>query len=104
MNVRKYLITLTALVGCLAGCTKHKTTESLNVEKKGIVMVEMQTSLGKITLQLDGDKAPLSVENFREYARSGFYDGTIFHRVINGFMIQGGGFDQNMNQKQTRSP
>ena len=54
--------------------------------------IKMQTSKGDIVLELDAEKAPVTVANFVEYARAGFYDGTIFHRVIPGFMIQGGGF------------
>ena len=65
-------------------------------------MVELQTSMGRITLKLDADKAPKTVENFLTYVRDGHFDGTIFHRVINGFMIQGGGFDAKMSQKPTR--
>ena len=60
--------------------------------------------MGTITLELDDDKAPLTVANFAEYAAAGHYDGTIFHRVIDGFMIQGGGFTKEMNQKPTRAP
>jgi len=69
-----------------------------------MVTVKMETSMGDITLELDGDKAPETVANFVEYANAGFYDGTIFHRVIAGFMIQGGGFDGDMKQKDTRAP
>ena len=58
--------------------------------------------MGTITLELDEAKAPLTVANFAQYAKDGFYDGTIFHRVIDGFMIQGGGFTRDMNQKETR--
>ena len=64
----------------------------------------MDTSLGTITLELNEEKAPETVKNFVEYAKSGHYDGTIFHRVIDGFMIQGGGFDKSMDQKETRAP
>ena len=64
----------------------------------------IETSKGTITLELDGEKAPATVANFAEYAKVGFYDGTIFHRVIDGFMIQGGGFTRDMNQKETRGP
>ena len=67
-------------------------------------MVVLETSLGSIKIALDRDKAPLSVDNFLEYVRSGHYDGTIFHRVIPGFMVQGGGFDATMKQKPTRPP
>ena len=59
---------------------------------------------GVITLELDQDKAPKSVENFLSYVKKGHYDGTVFHRVINGFMIQGGGFAPGMNQKPTDAP
>ena len=64
----------------------------------------IKTSFGEIELELDEAKAPLTVTNFVEYAKSGFYDGTIFHRVIDGFMIQGGGFTKDMQQKPTRAP
>lgn len=66
--------------------------------------IQMQTSKGNIVLELDEEKAPITVANFVEYAKSGFYDGTIFHRVIPGFMIQGGGFEPGMSQKKTRDP
>ena len=64
----------------------------------------METSMGTITLELDDAKAPETVANFVRYAKDGHYDGTIFHRVIDGFMIQGGGFTKDMNQKETREP
>ena len=64
----------------------------------------METSMGTITLELDDAKAPETVANFVQYAKDGHYDGTIFHRVIDGFMIQGGGFTKDMNQKTTREP
>ena len=60
--------------------------------------------MGTITLALDDEKAPATVANFVQYAKDGHYDGTIFHRVIDGFMIQGGGFTKDMNQKETREP
>ena len=64
----------------------------------------METSMGTITLALDDEKAPETVANFVRYAQDGHYDGTIFHRVIDGFMVQGGGFTKDMNQKETREP
>lgn len=68
------------------------------------VLVQMETTKGEIVLELDAAKAPISVENFLTYARAGHYDGTIFHRVIKGFMIQGGGFTAEMRQKPTNAP
>ena len=67
-------------------------------------MVIMRTTFGEIKLELDAERAPKTVANFLMYAREGFYDGTIFHRVIDNFMIQGGGFDTNMQQKPTSDP
>lgn len=66
--------------------------------------VQMTTTLGPITLQLESEKAPETVSNFISYVESGFYDGTIFHRVIEDFMIQGGGMDKDMNTKPTNEP
>lgn len=66
--------------------------------------VDLHTSAGVIRVELDADKAPLSAENFLAYARAGHYDGTVFHRVIKGFMVQGGGMDTDMRQKSTREP
>ncbi len=68
------------------------------------VTVDMKTNLGTIVLELYPDKAPDTVKNFVQYAKDGFYNGTIFHRVIRGFMIQGGGFEPDMQQKPTRAP
>ena len=67
-------------------------------------MVRFETSLGSFTLELDAAKAPVSVENFLSYVDEGFFDGLIFHRVIPGFMIQGGGFAPDMSQKKNRAP
>ena len=66
--------------------------------------VLLQTSKGEITIELDDAKAPVSAANFIEYVKSGHYDNTVFHRVIPGFMIQGGGFEPGMRQKSTRAP
>ena len=66
--------------------------------------VKLSTSMGAIVLQLDPAKAPQTVANFLEYVKSGHFDGTVFHRVIDGFMIQGGGFDASMKEKPTRAP
>ena len=67
-------------------------------------MVELHTNHGVIKLELDAAKAPKTVENFLNYVKKGHYDGTVFHRVINGFMIQGGGFEPGLKQKPTHSP
>jgi len=67
-------------------------------------MVRLHTSFGPITIALDAEKAPKTVANFLEYVKNGHYDGTIFHRVIEGFMIQGGGFAPGMKQKPTGAP
>ena len=67
-------------------------------------MVEMHTSKGLITLELDAEKAPVTVANFIEYVKSGHFDGTIFHRVIPGFVIQGGGLESGMKEKPTQAP
>lgn len=66
-------------------------------------MVKLHTNFGTITLDLNAEKAPITVENFLQYVTDGFYNNTVFHRVIDGFMIQGGGFEPGMNQKPTRA-
>ena len=66
--------------------------------------VELETTMGHIVIELNQEKAPNTVANFLEYVKSGHYDGTIFHRVIDGFMIQGGGMDANMKEKSTNAP
>jgi peptidyl-prolyl cis-trans isomerase B (cyclophilin B) len=65
-------------------------------------MIKLTTTFGDIVLELDAEKAPITAANFEQYVKDGHYDGTIFHRVINGFMIQGGGFDADFKQKPTR--
>ena len=67
-------------------------------------VVVMETTLGNITIELLQDRAPVTVENFLQYVNDGFYAGTVFHRVIEGFMIQGGGFTADLSQKPTRAP
>ncbi len=66
--------------------------------------MKIKTNLGSFTLELDEEKAPISSKNFKDYVEKDFYNGTIFHRVIDEFMIQGGGFDLDMSQKETDSP
>jgi cyclophilin family peptidyl-prolyl cis-trans isomerase len=77
--------------------------ENVMAEVKNPV-IRMQTSQGEIRVELDAAQAPLTVANFLDYLRDGFYDGTIFHRVIDGFMIQGGGMTADMKEKKTRKP
>ena len=67
-------------------------------------VVELDTNMGAIVIELNEEKAPKTVENFLNYVKSGHYDGTIFHRIIDGFMIQGGGMDAEMNEKATNAP
>lgn len=66
--------------------------------------VQMKTTLGEMTIELDAEAAPMTVKNFLEYVKDGFYEGTVFHRVINGFMIQGGGMDKNLKPKPNNDP
>ncbi|MCD6116510.1 peptidyl-prolyl cis-trans isomerase [bacterium] len=77
---------------------------SSSVNKKPPLTVIFQTTVGDIEIKLFPGDAPVSVNNFLSYVRSGFYNGTVFHRVIDGFMIQGGGFDANLNRKPVNSP
>ena len=72
--------------------------------KRSQPLVKLETSMGDIVLELNAEKAPATSANFLKYVKDGFYNGTVFHRVINGFMIQGGGFDANLSQKPTRAP
>lgn len=74
-----------------------------NAEGPASPQVQLETSMGNIVIELNREKAPETVENFLAYVEDGFYNGTVFHRVIENFMVQGGGFDQNFQQKQTRA-
>jgi cyclophilin family peptidyl-prolyl cis-trans isomerase len=76
----------------------------VGAKEGGNPVVLMKTSMGDITIELDKANAPVSVDNFLAYVNDKFYDGTVFHRVIPAFMIQGGGFDKDMNQKKTKAP
>tara|TARA_Y100001936_G_scaffold253640_1_gene319685 strand:- start:20421 stop:20921 length:501 start_codon:yes stop_codon:yes gene_type:complete len=67
-------------------------------------MIKLHTSYGEITIELFNEEAPITTKNFTEYVNSGYYDNTIFHRIINGFMIQGGGFESGMSLKEGRAP
>lgn len=82
----------------------EETKETENEKQGENPMVLISTNHGDIKLELNKEKAPITVENFLAYVKEGFYDGTIFHRVIPGFMVQGGGFEDGMNQKSTKDP
>lgn len=91
------------LAGALSGAAAAQAQASDNHEGD-TPMVVFETNYGDITLEMFPDEAPVTVENFLQYVDEGFFDGTIFHRVIPGFVIQGGGFTEDMNQKETRAP
>ena len=96
-TLRRTLLARTAVVLC-------GLTLSTAVLAADMPQVSLKTSMGEIVLELDQEKAPITVANFLQYVKSGFYKGTIFHRVIDGFMIQGGGYDINMKDKRTNKP
>jgi len=85
-------------------CVLPAQASSTPATKGKLKMVKLHTNQGVITLQLDAEKAPLTVQNFIDYVNSGFYSNTVFHRVIPNFMIQGGGFEPGMKQKTTKAP
>ncbi len=94
------------LAFCLLSFTTVSLSASPSVKKpnRAKPMIKLQTNFGPITLELDAKAAPDTVANFIQYVRDGHYNGTLFHRVIDGFMIQGGGFTADMEQKPTRAP
>lgn len=98
---RSIIVCVMSLLGVFSMCFAESKENTMNT-KNPIVL--MKTSKGDITIELFEDKAPISVKNFLDYANEGFYNGTIFHRVIDGFMVQGGGFSSDMAQKQTKAP
>ena len=104
------LVVSLLMVFCLVGlaaaqqpATKAEKAPEMQ-KSENYVDVLMKTSMGDITIQLDKEKAPITVANFLQYVKDGAYNGTIFHRVIPGFMIQGGGFKPDMSKVQTREP
>ncbi len=90
-----YWLAIGWLIGANCGATSMAFAENRP-------RVTMKTSMGEMIIELNPEKAPISVKNFLEYAREGFYNGTVFHRIIEGFVIQGGGFDEKYNEKPTR--
>jgi cyclophilin family peptidyl-prolyl cis-trans isomerase len=96
------LVTLLVAMGLIAaGMGSSASAQDKPAEQPHVLM---KTSVGDIVIRLDPENAPISVENFLRYVDEGFYNGTIFHRVMKGFMIQGGGFDQEMKRKETHEP
>ncbi len=90
-------IAILAMVVTISGCEEEKAAPEMK-------RVKLVTSLGDIVIELDQEKAPVTVANFLRYVEEGFYDGTVFHRVIPSFMIQGGGMTANMGKKNTHKP
>jgi cyclophilin family peptidyl-prolyl cis-trans isomerase len=101
LSFRSALLTLLASFSLASGVVG---TASAQATKGASPQVSVKTSMGEIVIELYPDKAPKTVENFLTYVKDGFYSGTIFHRVINNFMIQGGGMNRDMSQKRTRPP
>jgi len=105
-SLRKLVLLGLIPLFCLAA---HAAPPSTSNQKQGVTMstnprVKMTTNQGDIIISLDAAKAPKTVANFLAYVNDGFFDGTIFHRVIDGFMIQGGGFEPGLKQKPTKAP
>lgn len=96
--MKKLMLAGALAVGLLSGMSMAEETTPSNR------YVAMDTTVGNIVIELNEEKAPVTVENFKSYVSEGYYDGLIFHRVIDGFMVQGGGFDADMNQKGTKAP
>ncbi len=101
MNIMKIFSVL--LLGWLLSFNTQAATPT-STQKGKPSMVKFQTNQGSFTIELNAEKAPATVKNFLDYVNSGFYNGTIFHRVIDGFMVQGGGFEPGMTQKPVQAP
>lgn len=100
---RKFIFCIATAVGFLLLTVGTALAETPKGKQRGDKpMVVFSTTLGEVTIELYPEKAPITVENFLTYVDAGFYDGTIFHRVVPGFVIQGGGFTESMEQKSTR--
>ena len=101
-NKNSTLLTFASLLIFLVSCAdKTNIKEVEELMEKTMTQVTIKTSVGDIQLELNNEKAPITVENFKAIAQSGYYEGTIFHRVINGFMVQGGGLTADMNNKSS---
>ena len=102
INKNSTLLTFASLLIFLVSCAdKANIKEVEDLTEKTMTQVTIKTSVGDIQLELNDEKAPITVENFKNIASSGYYEGTIFHRVINGFMVQGGGLTADMNNKSS---
>ena len=101
MKLKNIFTALFALLLCVVTLPSYSSTQG-SLAKGKQTMVKIHTNLGAFTLQLDAEKAPITVKNFLDYVNSGFFSNTIFHRVIPNFMIQGGGFEPGMKQKATK--
>lgn len=101
MAMKKALLGLACLAALI--CIISLYAGNTAAAERSKVLIKLETNMGDITLELDREKAPITTDNFIKYVEEGFYDGTVFHRVINGFMVQGGGFDKEMQQKATRA-
>ena len=100
------ILTVISAILIVWGCNSSEKTEPAGDKTSAAkpAHVLMETSMGEIELELFPEKAPAGVKNFQDYVKSGFYDGTIFHRVIYGFMIQGGGYPEDLSRKETNPP
>lgn len=98
--MKKLLLILGLLLWSMTACSPQSNGDKMATNPK----VKIETTLGDIVLELDAEKAPETTKNFLEYVKAGHYDGTIFHRVIPNFMIQGGGMNPDMSEKSTRAP
>ena len=101
MKTRNFKIFIPLLVALTSCVDVIENDEANNLMENKMTQVTIKTSVGDIQLELNDEKAPITVENFKAIASSGYYEGTIFHRVINGFMIQGGGLTADMNNKSS---
>ena len=104
MNIYKFSTSffIATLLILVSSCAENNNVAEVEQQKEKVMTeVIIKTSLGDINLELNNEKAPITVENFKSIAASGYYEGTIFHRVINGFMIQGGGLNADMSNKSS---
>ncbi len=99
-----FILALVSFISSVSFAQIENNEQPQDMDTNMSVKVKIDTSVGSIELELDKEKAPITVENFLSYIDSGFYTNTIFHRVIPGFMIQGGGMDENLSPKQTKEP